>query len=435
MSTEHLLDYQKSETYQSNGMLATQMQNLSLAAQGAAAAAEKGKFGLPSPAVTYSLGPAGAIGVDAATQALFAAASPSLNPGAYAIPTPVAAVGDPSLMQAPPLSVKVEGLSFQYQFTEDDVRKVFSRYGDVVGVNVAIDGASATVIFAAFANAMAAWSDLNGKQLAGINGAFLKVDCPQLTQQGQALIGAPGWDPTFGYGVTGVEQFAEAGFAGQGKKYTCRLEIGIENEKEYRVGSKVIQVARKIWQELPAFQEHGGKTRLRGKGVGGPHESDEPLALCISCRDATCFEQAVQFAEQQITKIHAEYQRFCAERNYPAPKLKEVKAICDHPHTSAPWHQAKFDQHYAYAGSDKGSPSSNPAGKESRGKKPPNAPTDIEIERLIEERNEARKGGNFSRADEIREFLKSRGVVLMDDKGARGNKRGLQVTKWRYWNP
>lgn len=23
----------------------------------------------------------------------------------------------------------------------------------------------------------------------------------------------------------------------------------------------------------------------------------------------------------------------------------------------------------------------------------------------------------------------------MDDKGARGNKRGVQVTKWRYWNP
>lgn len=26
--------------------------------------------------------------------------------------------------------------------------------------------------------------------------------------------------------------------------------------------------------EDPKFQEHGGKTRLRGKGIGGPHEGD-----------------------------------------------------------------------------------------------------------------------------------------------------------------
>merc|ERR1719422_1130551 len=105
------------------------------------------------------------------------------------------------------------------------------------------------------------------------------------------------------------------------KKYTCKLEVGIENDSEFRVGSRVIQIARQIWQD-PKFQEHGGKTRLRGKGVGGPHESDEPLALCISCRDAHCFEQAVQFAEQQIAKIHQEYVSFCSHHGYPPPNLR-----------------------------------------------------------------------------------------------------------------
>lgn len=55
--------------------------------------------------------------------------------------------------------------------------------------------------------------------------------------------------------------------------------------------------------------------------------------------------------------------------------------------------------------------------------------------RMIEGRNEARKSGDYKRADEIRDYLKQVGVVLMDDKGARGNKRGNEVTKWRYWNP
>jgi len=77
--------------------------------------------------------------------------------------------------------------------------------------------------------------------------------------------------------------------------------------------------------------------------------------LCISCRDPTSFEQAVQFAEQQISKIHQEYVKFCSERGYTIPKLKEVKAICDHPHTSAPWHAAKFDHHQSQAAGAGGS--------------------------------------------------------------------------------
>merc|ERR1712093_967771 len=97
--------------WQSNGMLTAQMQNMSIGD------AQKG-YAIPG------------------------AAYPGVIPGvAYtpvyaAAPPPVAAV-DPAAIQAPPLSVRVEGLSFQYQFTEDDVRKVFSRYGDVVHVTVA----------------------------------------------------------------------------------------------------------------------------------------------------------------------------------------------------------------------------------------------------------------------------------------------------------
>lgn len=69
------------------------------------------------------------------------------------------------------------------------------------------------------------------------------------------------------------------------------------------------------------------------------------------------------------------------------------------------------------------------------GERPPNAPTDEEIEKLIEERNDARKAANFKKADEVRDYLKQRGVVLMDEKGAKGNFNGNEVTKWRFWRP
>ena len=69
------------------------------------------------------------------------------------------------------------------------------------------------------------------------------------------------------------------------------MEVGIENDKDFRVSSKVInQCARKIWKEIPEFQERGGKTRLRGVGSGflegaEQKEVNEPLHLCISCKE------------------------------------------------------------------------------------------------------------------------------------------------------
>lgn len=55
------------------------------------------------------------------------------------------------------------------------------------------------------------------------------------------------------------------------------------------------------------------------------------------------------------------------------------------------------------------------------------------ITRLIEARNKARKELNFKEADRIRNFLKYKGIALMDEKGARG--KGLDVTSWKYIKP
>ena len=47
---------------------------------------------------------------------------------------------------------------------------------------------------------------------------------------------------------------------------------------------------------------------------------------------------------------------------------------------------------------------------------------DDEIEKLIEERNQARKERNFARSDEIRDLLKAQGIILEDT---------AQGTRWR----
>mmetsp|Transcript_57691 Transcript_57691/g.185391 ORF Transcript_57691/g.185391 Transcript_57691/m.185391 type:complete len:374 (-) Transcript_57691:651-1772(-) len=336
--------------------------------------------------------------------------------------------GPPSMpMAAPVLNVRVDGLTFEYQLTEDDVRKVFSRYGDVFHVSVDKEGTTAQVQLGQYHQAVAAQHDLDKKQLAGMSGAFLRVEFapqpydPMLAQMAAAAAQNPFTAPPMlpggmpGYPVMPpVQAPGPAQAAGRPKKYTCKLEVGIENEGEFRVGSRVIQIARQIWQD-PKFQEHAGKTRLRGKGIGGPHEADEPLALCISCRDQTAFEKAVQYAEAQLQKVHSDYKAFCQQEGRPVPELS-----------------VKISKQGFFGSGDSALASS---ASMPRGERPPNAPSDEEIERLIEERNEARKAANFKKADEVRDYLKQRGVVLMDEKGAKGNLNGNEVTKWRFWRP
>mmetsp|Transcript_134389 Transcript_134389/g.335272 ORF Transcript_134389/g.335272 Transcript_134389/m.335272 type:complete len:381 (+) Transcript_134389:169-1311(+) len=328
------------------------------------------------------------------------------------------------------LNVRVDGLKFEYQLTEDDVRKVFSRYGGVSGVNVDREGTKATVTFDQPHQAMAAQHDLDRKQLAGMSGAFLRVEyaAPTPYDPSFAMAAAAGgianpWAAPMlpgtmpGYPVPPLPgQGVPSTPGGRPKKYTCKLEVGIENEGEFRVGSRVIQIARQIWQD-PKFQEHGGKTRLRGKGIGGPHEADEPLALCISCREQEAFDKAVSYAETQLQKVHTDYKAFCLQKGLPVPDLS-VKV-------------SKKGSNF-FGGAD-GAISSN--ADLPRGERPANAPTDDEIEELIEQRNEARKAANFKKADEVRDYLKQRGVVLMDEKGAKGNFQGKEVTKWRFWRP
>merc|ERR1719207_230680 len=84
----------------------------------------------------------------------------------------------PPNITSPMLNVRVEGLKFEYQLTEDDVRKVFARYGEVFHVTVDREGTSATVQFSQPQQAISAQHDLDRKQLAGMAGAYLRVEFP-----------------------------------------------------------------------------------------------------------------------------------------------------------------------------------------------------------------------------------------------------------------
>eukprot|EP00440_Ansanella_granifera_P020586 gb/GFBE01022357.1/.p1 GENE.gb/GFBE01022357.1/~~gb/GFBE01022357.1/.p1 ORF type:complete len:488 (+),score=102.83 gb/GFBE01022357.1/:1-1464(+) len=380
------------------------------------------------------------------------------------------------------VSVSVEGMKFQYQLTEDDLQKVFSRYGNVKQIRVDEAGASAVIVFVTMTDAQAAMNDLNGKVLNGLDGTlrinWLNSPLPPPVYPGmpppfpgwgyppaapppQAWPGAPGPvpavpaagnAPALAPTSTGAEK--SPGSKSQ-KKYTCRFIIGIENDKDFQVARRIIGAKGANMKRI--VRQTDAKLRLRGVGSGyfegtGQKESSEPLQLCISCTSEDGYTVAVKGVEDLLHRVYDEYKQFCRENNKPVPNLEinftenqlvyssrqftggAAAAACDDD-------DGQFDGESSFKDKRKGGkkggapklrePGKTNDGEVERGEPGPHAPPVQEIEKLIDERNEARRANNFPEADRIRQLLHSRGVALMDEPGGRG--KGAEVTTWRYW--
>lgn len=391
----------------------------------------------------------------------------------------------PSASPEAVVSVSVEGMKFQYQLTEDDIQKVFCRYGDVKNVQVDDGSSSAQVTFSSTSDAQSAINDLDGKVLSGLDGtlrirwvnqppssspypslpSFPGLGFPQGGSPGWPMGGPPGGSNSPSLPGGGMPSTPPAGGGKQGhvkgaRKYTCRFLIGIENDKEFQVARRLIGSKGSNMKRI--VQQTDAKLRLRGQGSGyfegsGQKESSEPLQLCISCTNLEGYKTAVRQTEDLLKRVHEEYREFCREKGLPIPDLQiqlsenqliysprgssqgamqpggmdfPVQPSAGTPALSPPKKDGKRGQR---AGAKRGAAGGKTAGSEGdRGTPGPNAPPVDEIKRFINERNEARRACNFAEADRIRELLHSVGVALMDEPGARG--KGGDVTTWRYWH-
>ena len=234
------------------------------------------------------------------------------------------------------LSVSVQGVQFSYSFTEEDVRKVFSRYGRLQAVElVGHDAQSVRVLFANHYDAEEAMKDLNDKVLSGIHGRLSvhwtsgksPVEQP-MTDEGSLdhLNTSHFSSPEFGLMHPSGEQSV--------RKFTCRFEIGIENDKEFQVARRLIGMKGSNMKRIN--KETEAKLRLRGRGSGylegaAKVESPEPLHLCISCVNQTGYRQAVALVSELLLNIYEEYRRFCKAKNIPFPAELSTLAIKEYP--------------------------------------------------------------------------------------------------------
>jgi|Transcript_29317 hypothetical protein len=402
-------------------------------------------------------------------------AQQQLSGAGMGMPPPMPFPGMPGVAPpyTPPMSnmdgtivVSVEGMKFQYQLTEDDLAKVFSRYGGVKHIRVDDAGAGAQITFYNYSDAQAAMQDLNGKVLNGLEGT-LRISMANQNQNPMLPSPYPSMPfPNMGFPFPGTPGFPNMGALPGGspsnplpggdskssvkgvRKYTCRFIIGIENDKDFQVARRVIGAKGANMKRIVRQTE--AKLRLRGMGSGycegtGQKESSEPLQLCISCTNGDHYKIAVRQVEDLLKKVYEEYRAFCRENGKPIPDLQinfsENQLVYSAARSASGGPVDPLEDEDDLDNSGGGKKQRNrrarpkaagkPLGEVDRGEPGPLAPPVDEIEKKIDERNEARRACNFQEADRIRDELHNKGVALMDEPGGRG--QGQEVTTWRYW--
>lgn len=410
---------------------------------------------------------------------------PGMPPAPYA--------GHAAAQTEPTVRVSVEGMKFQYQLTEDDLHKVFSRYGSVRNIRVDEVGASASISFGTVHDAQSAINDLNGKVLNGLEGTLSiswisGMPSPGLPSPALAppypgmpypnwgfppMPTAPAWPLAAPQGPPAAAPPGAAGTPcrpGQAmprgtpekypgpagsksqRKFTCRFIIGIDNDKDFQVARRIIGAKGANMKKI--VKNSDAKLRLRGVGSGyfegtGQKESSEPLQLCISCTSESGYRMAVKSIDELLNRVYDEYRVFCKDSGREVPDIGinfTENQLVYNSRSAGGGGSAPFpdddDDDVGDVGGKGGKKAGKvakakrdaitlPTGEVDRGEPGPNAPSVDEIEKLIDDRNEARRANNFPEADRIRQLLHTRGVALMDEPGGRG--RGAEVTTWRYW--
>jgi len=305
---------------------------------------------------------------------------PAASPFVAAPPLPsyTAGVAAPSVI--PTINVSVEGMRFQYQLTEDDLQKVFSRYGSVRDISVDSVGTTAQITFGDAFHAQSAMNDLNGKVLLGLEGTLrISWAQPATGQQlastafsvmppfpgGWGFPGSPSWPtaPTSGLGVSNLGEVSSypqsplpsnvptspgtppphsaslSNITPDGKapahvkgvrKYTCRFLVGIDNDKDFQVVRRIIGAKGSNMKRI--VKQSQAKLRLRGVGSGyfegaGQKESNEPLQLCVSCTSAEGYRTAVSLVQELMEDVYREYRTFCQETGRPEPELQATPQL------------------------------------------------------------------------------------------------------------
>jgi len=183
----------------------------------------------------------------------------------------------PPAPSMPVISVSVDGMKFQYQLTDDDLQKVFSRYGPVTSICVEEACTSAQITFQEFHHAQAAMNDLNGKVLNGLEGTLRLVwassrsgASPTLPPPHSMIPPCGGWAlPTDACAATSAAALVSAGASTTPQTGIDWNSFGAVGAPSARPGGIAAPGSAPATSGAPSAGDMANMLVMGGTGVGG----------------------------------------------------------------------------------------------------------------------------------------------------------------------
>lgn len=98
-------------------------------------------------------------------------------------------------------------------------------------------------------------------------------------------------------------------FKGKGLSYFERIEVGIEDDRDFRVVQRLIGPRGKHMQDI-VMQCKGSKVWIIGRGSRSWEDSVGPLVVCVGATSRSTFDSAAGLVRELLEKVHEDYRRF-----------------------------------------------------------------------------------------------------------------------------
>lgn len=205
--------------------------------------------------------------------------------------------------------VRIEGLVFDYRFSEEDIRVEFSKFGNIVDVMLldeqnASDFAIVEFEMAEAATTAVAEVDLTERNVEGYTGilrAILMTPSVERALLVKAHILSSSLQDEV---IDPYENFNKL------NRYTCRYVVGAEKmSSEYSVIGRILGVGGENVKSI--FRTTGCHVRINGK----QKSDNEPLNVRVSADNIESFTKGREMTETLIQDMYDDYQKWC-ERHY-----------------------------------------------------------------------------------------------------------------------
>jgi len=95
----------------------------------------------------------------------------------------------------------------------------------------------------------------------------------------------------------------------KGLQHFQRVEVGIEDDPEFRVVQRLIGPGGKYMQDIVA-KSKGAKIWIIGRGSRSWEDNTGPLMICVGAASSSVFNVAIKLVQELLGKVHEDHKKF-----------------------------------------------------------------------------------------------------------------------------